>query len=52
VLVADRVPLEAVVLLGVPNEPMRSRVRQMFKAVDQTPPKIVVHPPWFNPAEA
>jgi hypothetical protein len=52
VLVADRVPLEAVVLLGVPNEPMRSRVRQMYEAVDQTPPKIVVHPPWFAPVEA
>jgi hypothetical protein len=52
VLVADRVPLEAVVLLGVPNEPMRSRVRQLFKAADATPPKIVVHPPWFSPAEA
>jgi hypothetical protein len=52
VLVADRVPLEAVVLLGVPNEPMRSRVRRMYQAVEATPPKIVVHPPWFAPAEA
>jgi ssDNA thymidine ADP-ribosyltransferase DarT-like protein len=52
VLVAERVPLEAVVLLGVPNEPMRTRVRRMFEAVDQTPPKIVVHPPWFLPADA
>ena len=52
VLVADRVPLEAVVLLGVANEPMRTRVRRMFDAVGIAPPKIVVHPPWFNPAEA
>src|SRR4051812_12629266 len=52
VLVADRVPLEAVVLLGGPNEPMRTRVREMFPAVGQPPRKIVVHPPWFNPAEA
>jgi hypothetical protein len=52
VLVADRVPLEAVVLLGVPNEPMRSRVRRMYQAIEATPPKIVVHPPWFAPAEA
>jgi hypothetical protein len=52
VLVAERVPLEAVVLLGVPNEPMRTKVRQMFRAVELTPPKVVVHPPWFSPAEA
>ena len=50
-LVADRVPLEAVVLIGVPNEPMRTRVRQMFHALDTVVPKVVVHPPWFMPQE-
>jgi hypothetical protein len=48
VLVPERVPLSDVVLLGVPNEPMRSRVRALFDAVDQAPPRIVVHPPWFT----
>ena len=50
-LVADRVPLEAVVLIGVPNEPMRTRVRRMFHALDTVVPKVVVHPPWFMPQE-
>lgn len=52
VLVADRVPLSAVLLIGVPNDPMRNRVRRMFDAVDSPPPRIVVHPPWFIPADA
>lgn len=51
VLVAERVPLDALLLIGVPNEPMRTRVRGMFDAVGATPPKIVVHPPWFAPVE-
>ena len=51
VLVPDQVPLDAVLLIGVSNEPMRNRVRRMFDAVDRTPPKIVVHTPWFAPPE-
>ena len=51
-LVPDRVSLDTLLLIGVPNEPMRARVRRMFDAVETTPPKIVVHPPWFLPAEA
>jgi hypothetical protein len=51
-LVPDQVPLDAVLLIGVSNEPMRSRVRRMFDAIERTPPKIVVHTPWFTPAEA
>ncbi|MDQ1512924.1 MAG: hypothetical protein QOC59_766 [Microbacteriaceae bacterium] len=52
VLVPDQVPLDAVLLIGVSNEPMRYRVRRMFEAVDRIPPKIVVHTPWFTPAGA
>ncbi|MGN6742562.1 MAG: DarT ssDNA thymidine ADP-ribosyltransferase family protein [Amnibacterium sp.] len=50
VLLPGPVPLSAVTLIGVPNEPMRARVRRMFDAVDATAPRIVVHPPWFTPA--
>lgn len=51
VLVPGRVPLESLVLIGVPNEPMRTRVRAMLDAVDWDAPRIVVHPPWFAPTE-
>ncbi len=49
VLVEGSIPLEAVVLVGVPNEPARSKVRAMFQAVETTAPRIVVHTPWFTP---
>jgi ssDNA thymidine ADP-ribosyltransferase, DarT len=50
-LVPGQVTLDAMLLIGVPNEPMRLRVRRMFDSVDATPPRIVVHPPWFTPVE-
>lgn len=46
-LTLERVPLDAVALLAVANEPARERVREAFAAVGRTPPKISVHPPWF-----
>lgn len=51
-LVPDRVPIDSLVLIGVPNEPMRTRVRAMIDAVDWNAPRIVVHPPWFTPTGA
>ncbi len=42
--------MTAVTMIGVPNEPMRTRVRRMFDAVEGSAPRIVVHPPWFTPA--
>ncbi|MBN9607191.1 MAG: hypothetical protein J0G30_11335 [Actinomycetales bacterium] len=46
-LTLEPVPLGAVVLLAVANEPARERVRAAYAALDRTPPKIGVHPPWF-----
>ena len=51
VLLPDPVPIDAITLIGVPNEPMRNRVRRMFDAVEGAAPRIVVHPPWFTPSE-
>ena len=50
VLLPGPVPMTAVTMIGVPNEPMRTRVRRMFDAVEGSAPRIVVHPPWFTPA--
>lgn len=47
VLIPNRVPLSAVTLIAVANEPTRVRVRRMFADVEGTPPRVVVHPPWF-----
>jgi hypothetical protein len=50
VLLPSPVPIDKVTLIGVPNEPMRNRVRRMYDAVEGAAPRIVVHPPWFTPA--
>ncbi|GAA2753865.1 DarT ssDNA thymidine ADP-ribosyltransferase family protein [Amnibacterium kyonggiense] len=51
VLVPGPVPLTAITLVAVANEPARARVRRMFADVEGVPPKVVVHPPWFVAAE-
>lgn len=50
VLVADRVPLDAVTLVGVGNEKVRAQVREALEGSGFTP-KISVYPPWFLAAE-
>lgn len=47
VLAPGTVPMSAVNLIAVANEPARARVRRMFVDVEGTPPRVVVHPPWF-----
>jgi hypothetical protein len=47
VLAPGSVPMSAVNLIAVANEPARARVRRMFQDVEGTPPRVVVHPPWF-----
>jgi hypothetical protein len=47
VLAPGTVPLTAVNLIAVANEPARARVRRMFQDVEGAPPRVVVHPPWF-----
>lgn len=47
VLVPAPVPLSALNLIAVANEPMRARVRGMFRDVEGVAPRVVVHPPWF-----
>jgi hypothetical protein len=48
-LVATRLPLESVTLIGVANDKVRSAVRDVLAGSDFTP-KISVYPPWFQPA--
>ena len=47
VLAPNAVPLAAITLIAVANEPARVRVRRMFADVEGAPPRVVVHPPWF-----
>jgi hypothetical protein len=49
-LVARRLPLESVTLVGVANDKVRSAVRDLLTGSDFTP-KISVYPPWFQPSE-
>lgn len=49
-LVADRLPLDAVTLVGVGNEKVRVQVREALEGSGFTP-KISVYPPWFLAAE-
>ena len=49
-LVADRLPLESVTLVGVANDRVRQVVRDMLAGSDFTP-KISVYPPWFQQPE-
>lgn len=48
VLVPSPLPLDAIDLIAVANEPARSRVRGMFADVEGSAPRVVVHPPWFG----
>ena len=45
-LVRERVPVEAIQLIGVANDPVRARVRAMLEAAGRTT-KVAVYPPWF-----
>lgn len=47
VLAPGTVPMTAVNLIAVANEPARARVRAMLADVEGAPPRVVVHPPWF-----
>jgi hypothetical protein len=49
-LVADRLPLESVSLIGVANDKVRSAVRDILAGSDFSP-KISVYPPWFQQSE-
>jgi hypothetical protein len=49
-LVAGRLPLESVSLIGVANDKVRQSVRDVMAGSDFTP-KISVYPPWFQQPE-
>ena len=49
-LVAGRLPLESVTLIGVANDKVRSAVRDVLAGSDFTP-KVSVYPPWFQQSE-
>jgi hypothetical protein len=50
ILVAEGLPLESVTLIGVANDRVRERVRELLAGSDFTP-KISVYPPWFQQPE-
>lgn len=51
-LVTAPVPLEAVVLVGVANEPAREAVRAAFAAHGRRDVRIALSPEWFLPEDA
>ena len=51
VLVPHAVPLDAVMLIGVPHDKMRDRVKQLLVEAGGAAPRVAVYPPWFRPAE-
>ncbi|WP_394551158.1 DarT ssDNA thymidine ADP-ribosyltransferase family protein [Agromyces sp. MMS24-JH15] len=50
-LVADHVALERFVLIAVPNEPVRDRVKRALDGIGVRT-RVAVYPPWFQPALA
>lgn len=51
VLAPAEYPLSSVVLLALPNEPVREQVKAMVRETGAAGPKLAVFPPWFQPAE-
>ena len=47
VLARTSVPLNAITLVGVANDPVRQRVRDTL-ATTSYAPKVSVYPPWFQ----
>jgi len=50
-LVPGPVPFEAIVLIGVANEPARDRVRELLAATGRRDVRILLSPEWFQPSE-
>ncbi len=50
VLAPSSVAFEAITLIGVPNDPVRDRVRRLLKDAGGHAPKVSVFPPWFQPS--
>ncbi|MFD1713436.1 DarT ssDNA thymidine ADP-ribosyltransferase family protein [Amnibacterium flavum] len=51
VLARGDYPLEQIVLLAIPNEPVRERVKQLIRDSGEQAPKLAVYPPWFQPTD-
>lgn len=51
-LVPGTLPVSSVTLIGVPNDRMRDRVRELLGQVHGRAPRVAIYPPWFRAAEA
>jgi hypothetical protein len=51
ILGLSSVPFTAITLIGVPNEPVRDRVKRALASAGGHAPKVSVFPPWFQPSE-
>lgn len=49
-LVREIVPFDALALIGVANERVRDRVRELLRGAPHVP-RVVVYPPWFQSSE-
>jgi hypothetical protein len=43
--------LSAVALIGVSNDKIRARVKDLLAETGEHEPRIAVYPPWFLPAD-
>lgn len=50
VFARDSYPLEDIVLIGIPNEPVKSKVKDIVKKAGGGAPKLSVVPAWFQTA--
>ena len=51
VLAPGSIPVSAVALIGVSNDKIRARVKELLAESDGHEPRIAVYPPWFLPAD-
>ncbi|MFC0681711.1 DarT ssDNA thymidine ADP-ribosyltransferase family protein [Lysobacter korlensis] len=51
VLAPGSIPFSAVALIGVSNDKIRARVKDLLAEADGHTPRIAVYPPWFLPAD-
>ncbi|CAN5311371.1 hypothetical protein BH11ACT4_BH11ACT4_23610 [soil metagenome] len=49
-LAPHAVPFSSVQLIGVANDRVRDRVRDLLRGAGGLAPKVAVYPPWFQPA--
>ncbi|GAA4266406.1 DarT ssDNA thymidine ADP-ribosyltransferase family protein [Frondihabitans peucedani] len=51
ILVPGSFDLDALTLIGVPNDRVRDQVKALVKQAGGVVPRVAIYPPWFRPSE-